>query len=200
MVGLVHIPFVYYFSGGKYEMTPQYEVTCIANSLASDANWLDKVHTCVAFCVFCKFRAITLNYLSTQSSCDNLTDTQADAIVFSLWIRMGGKDVDTSPSYKNAKKAYEALFNQEQSPIAPHSSPTSEKETIMYDIAFETKTYVFGTDVTTMSEEQLIDSIKKVEKEIDNLKQVKTSSKKIESKIATLESMLTSIVTVLDNK
>lgn len=181
-------------------MTPQYEVTCIVNSLESDANWLDKVRIYVSDYNFWKFKSKTICYMATQSSCDNLTDTQADAIVFSLWTRIGGKDLDTSPSYKKAKTAHETLFNPEQTPIASHSLPTSEKETVMSNIAFETKTYVFGTDVATMSEEQLIDSIKKVEKEIDNLKQVKTSSKKIESKIATLESMLTSIVTVLDNK
>jgi len=66
--------------------------------------------------------------------------------------------------------------------------------------AFETKHYVFGTDVSTMNEADLISAIKKVENEIANLKSVKTKSTKISAKIAELKGMLDEIVSVLDSK
>lgn len=66
--------------------------------------------------------------------------------------------------------------------------------------AFVTKSYVFGVDVDTMSEGQLIDSIKKIEAEIADLNTVKTKSKKVASKIEELEAMLAKVVEVLDGK
>ena len=64
--------------------------------------------------------------------------------------------------------------------------------------AFETKSYIFGADVAFMSEEGLIEAIKRVEEQIADLKAVKTKSKKIAENIAKLEAQLKSIVEVLD--
>jgi hypothetical protein len=76
----------------------------------------------------------------------------------------------------------------------------TEKEIIMpnQSIAFETTSYIYGQDVNVLTEEQLIASIKKVEKEIASLSEVKTESKKVASKIAALKAQLASIVAVLD--
>ncbi len=64
--------------------------------------------------------------------------------------------------------------------------------------AFETKTIIFGQDSASMSEQQLIDAIKRVEGEIAKLKEVKTTSKKIAANIAELQGQLDAIVAVLD--
>ena len=66
--------------------------------------------------------------------------------------------------------------------------------------AFETKHYVYGQDVSHMSANELIESIKKVEAEITDLKLVKTKSAHILTRVAELGAMLTQIVAVLDAK
>lgn len=66
------------------------------------------------------------------------------------------------------------------------------------NIAIETKTVIFGLDAANMTDQQLIDAIKRVEGDISKLKEVKTKSKKIASNIAELESNLDAIVAVLD--
>ena len=66
--------------------------------------------------------------------------------------------------------------------------------------AFETVHYVYGTDVATMSDEQLIEAIKQVEGEIAKLDVVKTASKKIDAKKAELKDMLAKIVETLDGR
>ncbi len=77
---------------------------------------------------------------------------------------------------------------------------TTQEIKIMNATAFSTKHFVYGQDVTGMTEEQLIDAIKKIEAEIANLKTVKTESKKITDKIKALEVMLGSVVAALDAK
>lgn len=49
-----------------------------------------------------------------------------------------------------------------------------------------------------MSDDQLIDAIKKVEKEIEDLGSVKTKSKKIEAKVSEANETLNKLVTLLD--
>lgn len=76
----------------------------------------------------------------------------------------------------------------------------SQAQAALSNKAFETRHYVYGVDVNIMSEIQLIESIKKIESEIEGLKQVKVSSTKVKAKIEELESMLKSVVEVLDAK
>lgn len=84
-----------------------------------------------------------------------------------------------------------AAFNQ--------IKPQPESETIVnITPAFQTKHYIFGQDVSAMSTSQLIDSIKRVEKEIADLKAVATTSTKIGAMVEDLTSMLAKIVEVLD--
>jgi hypothetical protein len=66
--------------------------------------------------------------------------------------------------------------------------------------AFQTKHYVYGQDVTTLSSAQLIEAIKRIENEIADLKVVKVKSTKIAAEIASLNSMLTEVVAALDAK
>lgn len=77
--------------------------------------------------------------------------------------------------------------------------PIKENE-MSNQITIVNKTLINGVDVTTMSDEQLIDAIKKVEKEIEELKQVKTQSKKIGAKIDDATKTLSTLVELLDNR
>ena len=93
----------------------------------------------------------------------------------------------------NATLATETL-----QPIQQGETPVNQ--TTQAVPAFETKHYVFGQDVSNMTEGQLVDAIKRIENEIADLKTVKTKSTKITAKIAELNAMLAKVVEVLDAK
>ena len=63
---------------------------------------------------------------------------------------------------------------------------------------YKTINYVFGTDIKTMSEGDLIQSIRKVEGEISTLKQINTKSKRISAEIEELTQSIEKIVEELD--
>jgi hypothetical protein len=79
----------------------------------------------------------------------------------------------------------------------PLSQPIQEQP-VSNQITIANKTYINNVDVTTMSDDQLIDAIKKVEKEIEDLGSVKTKSKKIEAKVSEANETLNKLVTLLD--
>jgi hypothetical protein len=89
---------------------------------------------------------------------------------------------------------------------AEANTQTTEKENTMNETikqntpAFETRNYVNGTDARNLSDEQLIDAIKKLEAEIAALATVKSKSKAIAKKGAELEAMLASTVELLDSR
>ena len=64
--------------------------------------------------------------------------------------------------------------------------------------AFETRHYIFGQEISTIPDESLITAIRKIEGEIDALKEVRTKSTKVATKIKELEEMLKKVVEVLD--
>lgn len=66
--------------------------------------------------------------------------------------------------------------------------------------AFKTVHYIYGVDVSTMSESDLILALKKVEEAMDDLGKIRTSSKKIATLKAELDVMLGKIVEALDAK
>lgn len=82
----------------------------------------------------------------------------------------------------------------------PEIETLTKEQEIMNATAFATKHFIFGQDTSAMTEDQLIEAIKKIEAEIANLKQVKTASKKIGARIEELNAMLTNVVGVLDAK
>lgn len=82
----------------------------------------------------------------------------------------------------------------------PQTQTEMKGNTNMSTPAFETKNYVYGRDVSLMSEAELIEAIKKIEAEIENLKSVKTESVKIKAKIEELQAMLADVVKALDAK
>lgn len=67
-------------------------------------------------------------------------------------------------------------------------------------VAFETRHYVYGQNIDNMSADQLIQAVKQVEREIEDLAGVKTNSAHIDKRIKELKAMLAEIVKVLDTK
>jgi hypothetical protein len=83
----------------------------------------------------------------------------------------------------------------------PISQFETTKETPMSNkVIFKTVTFINNVDVNTLTEEQLIDAVKTIEREIADLKSVATQSKKIAAKIADAEATLAKVVKVLDAK
>jgi len=80
----------------------------------------------------------------------------------------------------------------------PTTQPEATQESAMASIEIKNITYINNTDVTTMTDEQLIDAIKRVENEIVDLRGVVTVSAKIKAKIAGLEETLAKVVAILD--
>ena len=80
----------------------------------------------------------------------------------------------------------------------PTPVPTKEQPAMSNQPAFQTKHFVYGSDIKMLSDAELIDAIKNVEKEIDNLRAVKSESKKITQKIDELDKQRLAIIEQLD--
>jgi len=98
--------------------------------------------------------------------------------------------------YREDAEKYIAQYNQPETTFI-------KEETIMnpYNTpAFETKHFVFGTNVHIMSADQLIEAVKKIENEITALKAVASKSTYIDNRIVELNNMLANVVEQLDKK
>ena len=122
-------------------------------------------------------------------------------IYIEMWHRMGGEypdcfwHSDNADKYLNSK----SLVAQAMATKQPtHPTETTEEINMSKQITFKTITYINNADVTALTDEQLIDAIKTIEREIADLKGVTTKSKKIEAKIADAEATLAKVVEVLD--
>jgi hypothetical protein len=83
-------------------------------------------------------------------------------------------------------------------PTNPTPVPTKEQPAMSNDTAFQTKHFVYGHEIKTLTDTDLITAIKNVEKEIDNLRAVKSESKKITQKIDELDKQRLAIIEQLD--
>lgn len=137
-----------------------------------------------------------------------------------LWSRLGGCNIshsnDLAEFQFQLQRLNEAGFDLTKNGVVrrPKENPCAEiqlgttqpcnlqqpegEEAMCNTITIVHKTLINSVDVTTMSDEQLIDAIKKVEKEIEELKSVKTKSKKIAAKVQEANDTLAKLVELLD--
>ena len=66
--------------------------------------------------------------------------------------------------------------------------------------AFETRHFVDGVDASDLSDDALIEAIKRLEKELEAMSTVKTVSKKIQGKIDQLDGQRLAIAALLDSR
>ena len=92
--------------------------------------------------------------------------------------------------YDNAVSAAQTEANQQEN--------EDMNQTTISTPAFETRHFVNGRDVSSMSDNELIEAIRRLETEIADLKTVKTKSKAITKKIEELDGMLSKTVEILD--
>ena len=142
---------------------------------------------------------------STRGIRRDIDDTPSVAewafLYIELWHRMGGhlpnygwRSYDADKYHYNKRLFAEALAAKQPT----QSTETPEETDMSNKITFKTVTYINNADVTALTDEQLIDAIKTIEREIADLKGVVAKSKKIEAKIADAEATLAKVVEVLD--
>ncbi|WP_374335452.1 hypothetical protein [Methyloversatilis sp.] len=95
--------------------------------------------------------------------------------------------------YDNAVSAAQTETNE-----ANQQENEDMNQTTISTPAFETRHFVNGRDVTNMTDNELIEAIRRLENEIADLKTVKTKSKAITKKIEELGDMLSKTVEILD--
>lgn len=127
-------------------------------------------------------------------------------IRIALWKELNGRSIDVTNH--DADIAIDCKFWPYAEPVRNTEDniqsslieiETQQENEMSNAMPFEMKYMVFGRDVATMSEEDLIQAIKHVEGEISKLKEVKTESKKIKSKIDAMTEALANIVNLLDS-
>lgn len=90
------------------------------------------------------------------------------------------------------------IFDIDLNTHPDYNPQLKEKEKTM--ITVETKHFVGNQDVATMSADDLIDVVKRLEKEIADLKGVSSESKYIDGKVKELQTTLKDVVKHLDSK
>lgn len=141
---------------------------------------------------------------STRGIRRDIDDTPSVAewafLYIELWHRMGGHPPncgwrlqDADSYHLQKRRLAEHAANQ-----STETTETTEETNMSNKITFKTVTYINNADVTALTDEQLIDAIKTIEREIADLKGVVAKSKKIEAKIADAEATLAKVVEVLD--
>jgi hypothetical protein len=78
------------------------------------------------------------------------------------------------------------------------ATPTIKEPAMSDKIVVETKHFINGVEIKTMTDAQLIDAVKQIEKEIESLSAVKVLSKKIAAKIEECRATLDTVVKFLD--
>lgn len=97
--------------------------------------------------------------------------------------------------------ALHTLINRLHDYYTPKTITIEEPATMSNNAPkFETKHFVNGADAKHLSDAELITAIKDIEKEIAQLQEVKTASKKISAKITELDAAREAIAALLDQR
>lgn len=120
-------------------------------------------------------------------------------IYVELWHRMGGHKPHREWHSDNADKYHISMrLLAEHAASQPIQSTETKEETTMTTITIKNVTLINNTDVSTMTDDQLINAVRQLEQEISHYESVKTESKKIKAKVADLHTTLAKVVEVLD--
>lgn len=172
---------------------------------------------------FGQFRRATGNFIYTIRTKfhegEILSSEEFAYILTTLWMNRDG-DLDLDACLEDPgplKEAIEALVKEirKNQALFENTAPTTQPPSNPYpiyqeitmptintnpNVAIEIKTLVFGQDASLLTDEQLIDAIKRIEGDIAKLKEVKTPSKKIAASIKELNDQLEAVVELLDSR
>lgn len=83
---------------------------------------------------------------------------------------------------------------------APYSVETKMAQTANGAPAIETKIFIFGTDASTMSDDQIVDRIFDIERQIETLQSVKNKPKKLVAKLQAMQDDIKALVEYVDGR
>lgn len=117
----------------------------------------------------------------------------------------------TLRAYCEADVKAAVKINTEQTPIsdedlaaiinaAPHPTETEMTQTANDVPAIETKIFIFGTDASTMSDDQIVDRIFDIERQIETLQSVKNKPKKLVAKLNAMQDDIKALVEYVDGR
>lgn len=95
-------------------------------------------------------------------------------------------------------RGYDRPKQIKATPEAINGQPETTQENPMPSIEIKNVTFINNTDVTQMTDEQLIGTIKNIEQEIADLEAVKSKSVAIGKKVGQLNETLLKVVAILD--
>jgi hypothetical protein len=130
-------------------------------------------------------------------------------ILGALWIGVGRPFSDLKKCGSTTGwETYQALFPPEGHKAIRSSLQSLTQEPPMHEShtkteassapAVETRVMVFGVNAAKMTDAELILAIKRLENEIDDLKSIKSNSKKVNERIASLGDDLGKVIEILD--
>jgi hypothetical protein len=198
----------------NYEEEEEYIFTQYALTLINDGMWYTMTRRSVANKNYGEFRKVTHKFINALMRSNNDVSSRSDHSVdthfieylirrtyFMLWQHEGAPET-SSDIYISDRTTLNTLAARSGHTAPPITlTSTIESKPIMSSnasIPFQSVNYVYGQDVKALEPKDLINSIKRVEKEIADLKTVQTSSTKITSMIEGLTTMKDQMVAALD--
>lgn len=135
---------------------------------------------------------VEVNIPTTKRRVENLIDQKASDMVFFGADRAGGDSeyrITASGMYNGV------CFSGKNDPT---NWNTKNEETKM--IKIENKTYVNGTDVNNLNDDDMLNIIEAAELDVKALRKIKAKSTKKSAKIKTLQSQIDQLVVILDER
>ena len=177
--------------------------------IQNDPDWYGKVLPLKNTKDWVPFIVITLDYINNITRKENhlyIPPSHRYYIYVALWTELNieapealviDAEYARLHNHQYVEKALLAYINRQPQPQPQYKEyETMKTETVK----IQTITYINGGDINQMSVDQLIDSIRTCEDEIDGLKAIQTKSSAIDKKIANIEATLSQLVIILDGK
>jgi len=111
------------------------------------------------------------------------------------------RDQESTCTYYQESSAVSVAESIEQY-LNPKDNPVKEQDmsTANSVVAIETKTFVYGQEASTLTDDQIFGYIAKIEKEIDDLDKIKRKPKKLQAKIDQMKSDIDKLTEFVDNR
>ena len=135
---------------------------------------------------------------SLQEMCEMLERPATGTLTKLVGVGCIRRETDTR-SYRSIYY-YRMPLAEDTAAVNEAINQTTEKEPAMTAKLIENKVYINGTDATGLSDKEIFVLIAKTEVEIDKMKAIKTSSKKLAAAIDKLQEDVVKLATYVDER
>ena len=135
---------------------------------------------------------------SLQEMCEMLERPATGTLTKLVGVGCLRRETDTR-SYRSIYYCRMPLA-EDTAAVNETTTETTEKEPAMTAKLIENKVYINGTDATGLSDKEIFVLIAKTEAEIDKMKAIKTSSKKLAAAIDKLQEDVVKLATYVDER